>query len=179
MTTPASGRTGNALSITGASTNFVVYTIPAPNESDLVTIGFAWRTNTTSASTRDIFSLYSDSGATRHARLVYQGTTNQSLSAARDTSTLATSATGLIPVNTWAYIEAQIKLGDAPNGYFVVRVNGTQVINATGIDTKNAGTKTVFDRLRLTTALSGVTNLWDDLYLTMGAGTFKGDITVP
>src|SRR5204862_3050679 len=92
----------------------------------------------------------------------------------------ASAAHGMA-VNTWYYIEWQIKLHDT-TGFTSVRINGVQMFNVTNVDTKNAGTKTTYDRVRLNdaTANSGVSLWFDDLYITTGAGaTFKGSITIP
>lgn len=167
------GRTGTALNCTGA-TDAGYYSLAA-NASATVTVGFAWRTNTTNAAAREVCQLWGDSNATRHVRLVYNGTTAQTLTVFRDVVTLGTSSTGLIPVNTWAYIEMQVLL-HATLGSVTVRVNGTAVITLTNVNTSNGGTVPKFDTVRLTTAVSGLTNLWDDLYLTVGSGcAFQGD----
>ena len=38
---------------------------------------------------------------------------------------------------------------DSTTGFAIVRVNGVEVINATGLDTEDGGTKTVYDTIRL------------------------------
>jgi hypothetical protein len=177
--TIVAGRNGTAAQATGTVAR-ANYAIPTPSQSDVVTIGFAYRVASVVASGR-IFELWSDTNATTHTSLATTAT--GSLFVTRAGTTIATSvATGLVVANTWCYIETQFKLGDAPDGYAIVRVNGTEVINSTGLDTKNAGTKTVYDAVRLVTpsGSGGGTNQWDDLYITTGAGApFKGDITVP
>lgn len=168
------GRTGTALRCVGA-TDRVAYPFAA---NDYVTVGFAWRTNTTSANVRFVAELFSDANTVRHVNLRYNGTTAQSLSVFRDSTLLGTSATGLIPINTYAYIEMQTFLHDTL-GAVTVRVNGTPVVALTNVDTKNAGT-TGFDAVQLDTNLSGVTSLWDDLYISVGSGCpFQGDHTIP
>ena len=89
-------------------------------------------------------------------------------------------AAGIIVVNTWYYIEVRATLGDSPNGAVIVRVNGTEVLNTTSLDTKGGGTKTVYDQIRLVRPSgSGTINSdYDDLYLRTGsAETFRGDVT--
>jgi len=93
---------------------------------------------------------------------------------------LATSATGVMSVDTWSYVEAKFTVHDT-TGSIVVNVNGTQVINVTGEDTRNGG--------------SGYANMYrfgsyhltqysmDDLYLSDDTGssphnTFFGDVKV-
>ena len=177
--TVTAGRNGNGCTIAGApASNHLDYLLAADKQYDTITIGFAWKTTTTSATSRDILALYSDSNATRHARLVYNGTTNQSFSVARDATSLGTSATGLVPVNTWCYLEVKWKLGDSPNGSVVVRLNGVEILNVAGVDTRNAGTKAVYDAVRLQAA-TGMTNVYDDLYIAVNNAPFKGDTVVP
>jgi hypothetical protein len=167
------GRTGNGFQITG-STDGLMVPIPAWAESDTLTYGFAYRAVSSLPAGLRIVELYSDQGVTLHNRLNVAGTGG--LAVTRSATTLATSADGLLAVGVWAYIEIQIKLADAPNGFVIVRVNGTEVINATGLDTKNGGTKTTYDAIRITRAAS-TTSFYDDMYVKTGAGeTFNGDL---
>ena len=104
---------------------------------------------------------------------------NGQLSFTMGAAAIASSATGVIVLNTWHYVEVQVKLHDT-TGSATVRVDGTSVITIPTVDTKNGGTKTVYDTVRLSAGAAGNTNQYDDLYLTMGAGApFKGDITIP
>lgn len=132
------------------------------------------------------FWFQSDAGATTHAHVrilsdgsvtVYRG----------DAGTLLGSApAGTIPEaqitnGSWCYIEVKAVLHDT-TGSIEVRRNGsaTPIINLTGIDTKNGGTKTVFDRWALH-AKNGVWRI-DDFYVCNGAGSannnFLGDVAV-
>jgi endo-beta-N-acetylglucosaminidase D len=156
----------------------LAYTIPSAAESDTVTIGFAFQAATISGTVDHVVNLYSDTNATFHFDLTLANT--GALTAARAANGLQTSATGRITTGTWQYIEVQVKLHDSA-GQAIVRVGGAEVINFTG-DTKNGGTKSVFDTVRLPVAntTSSIVHLFDDLYITTGAGApFKGDITVP
>ena len=153
------------------------YAIPDVDESDVVTIGFAWRTTTLVAGNLDIIQLRSDAAATDHTRLVVFSDGHFTIT--RGSTSLAASATGLVAAATYYYLECRCKLADAPNGYVIVRLNGTEIINATGLDTRNAGTKTVYDTLRIL-GVASTANRFDDLYLSTGSGCgFKGDITIP
>lgn len=172
--TPAitGGRTGNGLQIpVGAAA--LAYTIPTPQQSDVITMGFAYRT--TALTVSRIVELRSDAGATLHTSL--RTSTDGSLNVVRSTTVqLATSAVGVIVPNTWYYLEFQYKLGDSPNGAATVRINNTAVITITGVDTRNAGTKSVYDQVQLQGPAGATTN-YDDLYILSGAGeTFRGDI---
>jgi hypothetical protein len=173
----AGGRTGNAGQVSGSSN--ATFTIPALNEDATVTVGFAYKVNTLAAA-RLFLQLLSDTNTLTHE--TFQVLTTGAITARAGGvagALLGTTATGLIVINTWAYIETQVRLHDT-TGAIIVRVNGTERLNVSNVDTKIGGTKTVFDTVKLAGGGSGATSLYDDLYITMGAGApFKGDITVP
>lgn len=166
----AGGRTGNGAQSGGAS--ICAYTIPSAQEADTLTIGFAVRVSTL-ASARPVLFLRSDATVTIHTCV--QVETDGSITVRRGNTTAAIigqTATGLVVANTWYYLELQIKLHDTL-GTVVLRLDGTQRLNLTAQDTKNAGTKTVFDSVTLQGA-SGGTHTFDDLYLR-NDNVFQGD----
>jgi hypothetical protein len=173
----AAGRTGNAALFDSAS-DTATFTIPVASRSEWITVGFAWQHVTAAASQFNVFELYSDAGATRHNRLQVQP--DKSLSFTRDITGIGSTATGLITTNaTWYYIEVQARLHDSL-GFVIIRLNGVEVLNATPRDTKNAGTNTVYESIRLMRAATGINSMYDDMYITTGEGaTFKGAITIP
>jgi hypothetical protein len=174
--TIVTGRTGTAAQFF-STTQRVDYNLAALAQSDTITVGFAWRRTDTGTGGRAICHLYSDSGVTQHNRFEWIGTTN-TLQVTRFGTVIA-STTFTFTQNTWYYLELQVKLHDTA-GFVIVRVNGTEVINTTGLDTKNVGTKTVYDQLRVLCGLTSATNQVDDLYLSTGAGCpFQGDHTIP
>ena len=152
------------------------YTIAARNESDTITIGFAWRITdvrprATSCRVRAPTPAppnTTGSACRRHGR---------ASSFDRGSSTIvATSATGLVAANTWYYIEVQATLHDT-DGTVTVASNGTDHQRPPG---STPGPPAPPNQLRVDPDRGGITNLFDDLYLTIGAGaTFKGDITIP
>jgi len=177
MTSVAGGRSGNAGQLTGS--NVAAFTLGAANESATVAVGLAHKLSSI-AVINTVLGLTSDTNATIHTTVAVN--TSGALVVLRGSAggfALYTSAAGLIAVNTWNYIELKATLHDTA-GAIELRLNGTSLSGPmTGLDTKNAGTKAVYDTLRLTNS-SGVTSLFDDLYLTVGASAaFKGDITVP
>lgn len=174
--TIVAGRNGNAANVTGVSQR-LNYAIPSIDQSDTVTIGFAYRTPAFQNLSL-IMRLYSDTNTTNHTGLSV-GTTG-GLMADRGGVSVATSAAGTLTVDTWHYIEMQAKMHDT-TGSIIVRVDGVEVINFTG-DTKAGGTKAVYDAVRLgaVNGSSGGTNQYDDLYLSTGSAcTFQGDHAVP
>jgi hypothetical protein len=175
--TITAGRNGNGASSTSTS-NTVTYTIPAINESATLTLGFAYRTASVTSSSAAVAELCSDAAATTHNQLIVSNTGAVVFARGTISNTLATSAASTIAIDTWYYFEVQVTLGDSA-APFIVRLNGTVLLSGSA-DTKNAGTKTVYDSIRLKGRSGGFATLFDDLYLTMGAGApFKGDITVP
>lgn len=124
----------------------------------------------------------SDSMATVHVTVSVVIATG-AIQVARGTHTgtvLATSATGLVPPDsTWHYLEAMVLLGDAGVGQYQVFLDGAEIIPLTTADTKNGGTKTVFD----SHGLRGNNSCYlDDYYVANAAGsinnTFYGDTEV-
>ena len=175
--TIVTGRTGTAAQLATTAAH-VDYSIPSGIQSDTLTVGFAFRATVVTAVIRMIAQFYSDANVTFHGSLRHNGS-DGALHLYRGGTVLHQTAGGIITANTWQYIEIQTKLADSPNGTTIVRVDGVEKINLTGLDTKNAGTKTVYDTLRLAMGVGSNTNQYDDLYLKMGAGaTFLGDITI-
>lgn len=177
----AGGRTGNGANFAGASagsTKLATYTIPAVGESDTVTLGFAWKATSLALASTPIAELRSDAAATLHGQLSLRSVDNNIQVNSGTGGTIGAAPHGLV-AGTFAYIEWQMKLADT-GGFTIVRVNGVELINVASIDTKNAGTKATYDGVRLVGPASGVTTVYDDLYITTGAGApFKGSITVP
>lgn len=178
--TIATGRTGNGASFVGASSpKLATYTILAAAESDTVTMGFAWKATSLALASTPMVELRSDAGATLHGQLSLRSSTGGQIQVNNGTGGSVGSALHGLTAGTFAYIEWQLKLSDT-DGFTKVRINGVEVISVIGIDTKNAGTKTTLDSVRLVSTTSGVTTVYDDLYITTGAGAaFKGDIAIP
>lgn len=122
----------------------------------------------------------SDTGATTHVTV--QITSVGEIKVFRGTvagTQLGSTVSANIAADVWYYIEAKVVLNDT-TGSVVVKLNGVQVFSATSQDTKNAGTKTVFDSIGL--AIANVVAAVDDVYLLNGAGAtnndFLGDIKI-
>jgi hypothetical protein len=180
--TIVTGRTGNAAQTAG-STAKAAYNIGAINQLDTITVGFAWRfTDANPTNQRDVVIFRSDAGATLHNKLIVNNSGGFGLiGVTRNLTTVANNNTlSSFVQNTWYYIEVQITLHDTA-GAVIMRVNGSQVINAGALDTKNAGTKTVYDQITIgPTGNAAFTGQYDDLYMSVGSGCgFKGDHTIP
>jgi hypothetical protein len=83
---------------------------------------------------------------------------------------------GVIKDNVWQYLEAKIIVGDS--GSIVARVDGTQVINSTGIDTK-PGTQTDVDTIRMNGASEDLNQgiVYDDIIFKDGSGSLNNDFS--
>jgi hypothetical protein len=172
------GRTGTAATLQGVAGPTLTYTIPGANESASLTVGFAWKMTT--LANRSICEFRSDAAATFHNKLFAFNTSGGLAVSRAPSTTLASSAAGVVAADTWAYIEVGIVLSDTV-GTVVVKVNGYTVISLSAQDTRNAGTKAVYDSIRLTApGTVAVDNWFDDLYVSTGtSNNFKGNITIP
>ena len=113
-------------------------------------------------------------GATVHMDCIVNS--DGSISVRRGTSTtLATSAAGVIVVDTWYYIEFKVVINDTV-GTYEVKVDAVSKVSGTGADTQNGGTST------WTKARIGSGANIDDLYICDGSGslnnTFLGNCQV-
>jgi len=91
--------------------------------------------------------------------------------------TLGVTVGGLYTTTTWAYVEVQARLHDTA-GSVIIRINGVERLNLTGLDTRNGGTKTVFDTVHLGW-LQFAGHVYDDMYVATGADeTFRGDMAI-
>lgn len=100
-----------------------------------------------------------------------------SLSVRRATTTLATVG-GVLPANGFFYLEFKGTVHDT-TGAYEVRVNGANVLSASGIDTRDGGAG-VTASVVLGCVISNM--VFDDLYICDGAGStnndFLGDVRV-
>jgi hypothetical protein len=126
-------------------------------------------------------TFYGDAGATSHTTITLNG--SGSIAITSGGSVRATSAAGILPVGGWAYLEISVTVSDTV-GEVHVRIDGagTDLISWTG-DTKNGGTNTTIDAVRLSTANSSNPQVsFDDLYICNSTGsennTFLGDVRV-
>jgi hypothetical protein len=78
----------------------------------------------------------------------------------------------LSPSNTWYYIEAKVVIGTGTSGSIQVRVNGTQYLNVTGVntvsDTNDARAWNLF-------VLANGTMRFDDIYMADTTGSYNND----
>jgi hypothetical protein len=165
--------------------SYMILPIPGGGDATVVT-GFAGFFQNLADIVCLLAMFMSDNAATAHVSVtmapstgvlnVYRGTPSGTL---LGTTTLSGAA---IATNTWGYWEIKCVLSDTV-GEVHVRYNGSPVLDLTGVDTKNAGTKTIIDSVTYPQG-SGFSNPAmniDDFYLLTGTGTpndFLGDCKV-
>lgn len=173
---------GNATS--GGNSGFAShhkYGFTSPSSNDFV-IGLAIRV-VSSSGTRTVCCV-SEGGAagTRQFEVAIGINTGgfHSIIINRAGTTVAT-ATAAFSTNAWHYIEVKGRIHDT-TGYAVIKVDGVEVLNSTGLDTRNAGTglwdgvyfgPSIFDNQNYVIDI-------DDMYLVeidgSGANDFLGEV---
>lgn len=128
---------------------------------------------------RDLITFFGDSGATSHITIAINASLGIDIK--RGATVIASSVASVVAAITWFYLEVHVKVSDTV-GAVNVRLNGSpsDIVSFSG-DTKNAGTATTIDTVRVVSAASvssQVTHI-DDLYICDGLGTvnngFLGD----
>lgn len=172
--------------VTGGAFNTegLQFTCKPADEDDLFIIGTAyWIDGATDAgSAAGIIGFFSDAGVTSHVRICITADGAVRVRRGDGAGTiLGTSSTGVVPFNTWFYIAAKVRLHDS-TGTVDIEINGSNVLSLTGLDTKNGGTKTVFDTAGWGAPGGGLSPRRRDLYVCNEAGTknndFLGDVRV-
>lgn len=174
--TIVAGRNGNAMALNGTGTA-VGYNLPTADQTDMLSVGFALKSPAVASSGEDVvLSFRSDAGATGHGQLSVDATGALILRTGTGLlTTVITTAANSVTAGLWSYVEMAMKMHDTV-GTAAVRVNGGTPIVATGIDSKNGGTKTVYDQVRFHVAVSVKPTL-DDLYIRNDV-TQHGDAVV-
>lgn len=174
------GRNGSGLRFTD-ETHFARRQFAAADVHATMTTGLAFKlTVAPNNFDRDLLSFRSDVGATTHMQ-VYISYIGNYLQVYRGGTLLAQDTLSVV-IGQWYYIEFKVTLADSPSGSYELRLNGQTRLQASGIDTKNAGTMTTIDSLYLGSGCyNGVTYV-DDVYVCNGAGasnnTFLGDLAI-
>lgn len=140
-------------------------------------VGFALKMEVMPSSTTQMLKFQDSAGETQCSLIV---TTAGALAAYRGTTTLLATSAASILAGAWQYIEVEVVIHDT-TGSFKVRVNESEVINVTNVDTKYttiAGARAI----NINGGGSAVNFYFDDLYILDGLGTannaFLGDVRV-
>lgn len=170
--TTATARTGTLTPLHTASTH-QYHTTSLTHATFVVGVAVLFETSPIAAGGG--ISLWGDTGATQHITVTFGPSGEIYVRRGNAGGTiLLQSDPGLISTNIWYYIELKATLSDTV-GTAEVKVNGASVIAGTGLDTKNAGTATVFDTVRLTGCNNNSDTRYDDFYLLNGDGTSPND----
>lgn len=180
------GRYGTGVVYTRLNgTDTLRWTIPVAKRDPECWFGFAVYM-TILGGNAPIAVLFGDGAAVPHLSLYLA--TDGSLSLYRGTSAgtlLETSATGLMAINTWYYIEVY-GLIDNATGAYEIRINGTNVLDGSGVDSRNGGTDANVSCVGVTridnATFSGAITLYDDIYAVTGDGVdatgFQDEISI-
>lgn len=87
---------------------------------------------------------------------------------------LGTSAVGLVSPNVWYYIELKVVV-DNSAGSFEVRLNGTNVLSDSGVDTQDDATSVISYVILGKNGTFGDDVYFDDLYVCDGTGSSHND----
>jgi hypothetical protein len=171
------GRTGNATRITYQSTWTVVqYIMPAAAEHAVIAIGMAVKPHASlaSGSAQIMLTLKSDAAATEHVHVCYNA--NKWLVKRAPNTNVSGPSTVSVVAGNWSFIEIICTLGTS-TGTVLMRQNGVEVLNSTGLNTKNGGIKSTFDSvwLWIPAATSGLTLDYADVWIATATDPGLGD----
>lgn len=164
------------LRVTGSATH-IWKDLPA---SSKLVVGAAISSSLVDSQIRACLSLWGDLGATQHLTIGFRGTALEVRRGSNGGTLLASYTYTFLP-DTFYYVEVSATIHDTA-GRVIVRLNGNPipVIDFTG-DTKNAGTASTIDAIKLEN-IGGITGRWDDIYVCDGLGSvnndFLGDVRV-
>ena len=176
----SSGRNGHA-GYSNDNTNGFYKQVAAADENATFIVGVAFKPITAPSSSYAFgLGLLSDSAATTHVsvNVTSAGSVEVRRGATHGTytytgGTLLGTASVTLSAGVWVYVELKVLLSDTV-GTVDLHLDGYSALSLTGQDTKNGGTKTVFDTLQVL-QYSNAYGLVDDLYLANGAGSINND----
>lgn len=174
--TGASG-SGQCLTLTNVSGQ--VWTLryinhPATTVVSTIVVGFRFKASSRDNGDKTIIYFAEGAITAFHGSLHYTATGE--ITACRGsggTTVLATSAAGVLPSNTWVHIECKYTCHDT-TGAVIVKVNGVEVINISGVDTRSGGTG--LTNIAFFGANTGShTKSIDDLFILDTSGSVNND----
>lgn len=157
----------------GANARTLTKTIFAADEHATFIAGMAIKDQ---AGAFDALAFLSDTRATTHVTIRITPGSSGTVQVYRGTNagTLLGTYTGSVIPGGWSYIETKVTLHDSA-GVVEVKLNGATVLTLTGVDTKNGGTKTVFDSMSWKFGNGTNQMLVSDFYLCNAAGSVNND----
>lgn len=175
----AGGRNGSGLRCPTNNQYFNRFVVASTDEHAIMTIGMAVRFGGTQGA--EFLRFQSDAGATSHLDISQDGNNALEVRRGPGGTLLGVTANNTITPGVWRYLEVKATLSDTV-GTVDVRLDEVNILSLSGIDTKNGGTKTVFDSFFIYTDFPAFAIDFDDLYVCNGAGSintgFLGDCAV-
>lgn len=155
----------------------------AADEDDVITVGARYYIlNDEDSSTNDHSFIFYEGGYGGTAHLTVQFIPNFAILVKRGDASgpdLVTTANNVWNDDTWFYIEVQVKIHDT-TGYVIIRINGIEVANETGLDTRNGGSDGLIDAFGIG---AGENNTCDpricDIYVLNEQGAAFNDFLGP
>lgn len=153
-----------------------------PNSAEII-VGFGLRFNT--AANTICFAKIAGTGptTTQGVAFGYNSSTGQitaNIPNSLGLSTTLGTATGSYSLGVWYFIEIRVKVGN-PSGEVQIRINGSDVLNLTGVNTAT-GSLTAYQSFLFRADYPDLTWFMDDLYICDTTGTvnntFLGPISV-
>ncbi|HTW70764.1 MAG TPA: hypothetical protein VME47_12815, partial [Acetobacteraceae bacterium] len=120
--------------------------------SAYTTFFYGARVNNNNASPVDL--VFNDVNSVNQIAITLNNSGNGSLSAYRNGTLLGSSSAGVVPLDSWYYVEVGAVIASGTDGSVSVRINGVQALNLTGINTAGGGNDNV--------QRYGVSHLQDD-----------------
>lgn len=138
-------------------------------------VGRAFKCASASSSDENIFRV--KNGGTELCTFNWNKTTGAIYMKVGSTVVMTTAA-GMVPVNTWHYVECKVTLSDT-NGSATIQIDGVPVVTVSGVATSASGS--TGDVIQFAWLGDGG-NVMDDLYILDGTGSrlndFLGDVSV-
>lgn len=148
-------RGGGALDLSGTGDN-VVKTLSASSAGIIVGVAIKGY-----GSTGPFLELYE--GATKHLSFEFSASPNYYIVAKRGDGTTLHTDTHANDPSDWVYFEIKVAIDNSAGTINVVR-DGTSIVSATALDTRNGGTAGEIDKIKLLGTKTGST-WFDDLYV--------------
>lgn len=125
-----------------------------------ITIGFAFRVS--NSVSRPLMRLQQAASSTGQLTIWQNTDGSIAIRLGNDGTVIATSAAGLVALNTWYYFELSAFIDNA--GSLSFSIDGTEVINVSGVDTMSAANANV-GRINIPEPNSSGTMWYDDIYV--------------
>lgn len=126
---------------------YLTKNLSVSQESATITVGLRYRITVASSNavSAAICEFYGIGGTVLHLRITNAST--GAIQVNRGAATvIGTSAAGVLPLNTWVYLEFQVTCHDTA-GAVTVKADGTTVLTLTNVDTRDGGADALIDKV--------------------------------